>query len=261
MQDRYAGDVGDFGKFSLLRYLFVKANTKLGVVWYLYPDELHNADGGHIDYLKKRNFIECDKELFEMSSTVVNSKRSVASLEKIGLLPSSTIYFSDRLDFHLKYPSQSDKDKEERQTKRKEWLSKAVERVSECNVVFLDPDNGLQISSCPKINQLKSGKFAYYSEITELAKDKVATVIYHHLNRHKKHGTHENQIRTSVTELRKSINPTGKIFALRFRPYSPRAYFILTTASEKNQIRESLLNYLRSSFGKFWDSFSEEKDL
>ncbi len=31
MQDRYAGDIGDFGKFSLLRNLFRNDQYKIGV--------------------------------------------------------------------------------------------------------------------------------------------------------------------------------------------------------------------------------------
>jgi len=31
MQDRYAGDIGDFGKFSLLRHLFGNSQNKMGV--------------------------------------------------------------------------------------------------------------------------------------------------------------------------------------------------------------------------------------
>jgi len=63
MQDRYAGDVGDFGKFALLRYLFSNANYKIGVIWYRFPDESHNNDGGQIDYVNKSSFLDCDKYL------------------------------------------------------------------------------------------------------------------------------------------------------------------------------------------------------
>ena len=49
MQDRYAGDVGDFVKLGLLRAL--SPGRKLGMAWYRYPDESHNGDGRHITYL------------------------------------------------------------------------------------------------------------------------------------------------------------------------------------------------------------------
>ena len=58
MQDRYFGDVGDFGKYGLLRVLsgfWAEPRLKLGVVWYLFPNETHNADGGLISYLQRKD--------------------------------------------------------------------------------------------------------------------------------------------------------------------------------------------------------------
>lgn len=240
----------------LLRYLFGKSKNRIGIIWYLFPNESHNDDGGHIIYLTNREgFRDCDYDLCEKLSAIVHGNRSVAAIEEARLLPTNTVYFSDRLDFHLNYPSQCQKDKQERETKRKQWLERAVLRVSKCNVIFLDPDNGLQIPSCSKISQIRSGKFSYYSEISELAKGKDTTVIYHHLNRN---STHENQIHKKADELRKHINPTGTIFVLRYWPYSPRAYFILTTRSEENRIRESLLSFVDGSSGWCWDSYYDE---
>jgi hypothetical protein len=55
VQDRYAGDVGDFLKLGLLRQLIASGDSppslRLGVVWYLVPDEAHNSDGRHVGYL------------------------------------------------------------------------------------------------------------------------------------------------------------------------------------------------------------------
>ncbi len=45
MQDRYVGDIGDFAKFGLLRYILSGLpQLKLGVQWYELPDEAHNTD-------------------------------------------------------------------------------------------------------------------------------------------------------------------------------------------------------------------------
>jgi hypothetical protein len=256
MQDRYCGDVGDFGKFSLLRYLFTDSHDRIGVIWYLFPDESHNDDGSRIGYLRNRGFLDCDKNLCEKLSAVVHGNRSVTALERAGLLPANTVYFSERLDFHLNFPSQSQKDRQKREDKRAQWLAKAVLAVSNCNIAFLDPDNGLQTPSCSKTSQVKSGKFAYHFEVSELSRNKDATVIYHHLSRT---GTHTNQISTKVTELRQHINPTGMIFALRYRPYSPRAYFIVATKSQETRVREKLLSFTQSAYGKHWDSYYEER--
>ena len=57
MQNRYVGDIGDFGKYHLLKTLCAGNNTalalSLGVVWYRVPDENHNDDGKHIRYLEQ----------------------------------------------------------------------------------------------------------------------------------------------------------------------------------------------------------------
>ena len=37
MQDRYAGDIGDYGKLGLLRSLS-RTGLRIGVNWYLTPD-------------------------------------------------------------------------------------------------------------------------------------------------------------------------------------------------------------------------------
>src|SRR4029077_3434148 len=47
MQDRYAGDVGDYVTLALRRHLS-GADRKLGIAWYLHPD---TTGGGHIRYL------------------------------------------------------------------------------------------------------------------------------------------------------------------------------------------------------------------
>ncbi len=60
MQDHYAGDIGDYVKFALLRKLGV--GKRLGVAWYLYPDE--PRDGGHNSYLNQTRWQHLDPDVF-----------------------------------------------------------------------------------------------------------------------------------------------------------------------------------------------------
>ena len=71
MQDRYTGDIGDFGKLGLLRQLSTRSS--IGVNWYLVPDERHNRDGRHIEYLTKNSFQICDPLLFDALARIVGS--------------------------------------------------------------------------------------------------------------------------------------------------------------------------------------------
>lgn len=194
MQNRYVGDIGDFGKFGLLRHLFNSNNWQLGVVWYLFPNETHNEDGRHIDYFKKPAFGKCDIDLLNKLSKIVHNNRNILEIENAQILNDKTIFFNECLDFFQRFPTQTKKEKEIRYQLRVEWLQKAILKLRKCNAVFVDPDNGLEVPSCSKLSQIKSGKYTYYSEIKELFNGKEACVIYHHLNRHKKHGPHKQQI-------------------------------------------------------------------
>lgn len=57
MQDRYTGDIGDYGKLGLLRSL-AAAGLHVGVNWYRTPDEDHNEDGKFTQYLTPRSVPE-----------------------------------------------------------------------------------------------------------------------------------------------------------------------------------------------------------
>lgn len=59
MQNRYTGDIGDFGKMGLLRSL-QETGLSIGVNWYLVPNESHNEDGRYVQYLEDPAFRGCD---------------------------------------------------------------------------------------------------------------------------------------------------------------------------------------------------------
>ena len=128
MQDRYAGDVGDFGKLGMLRCM-EDVGLKVGINWYLVGDESHNNDGKHIGYLENEKYRGCDDELLEsLNSMIVQGERSVIGIEKLCLFRSQK-YYHKRI-FEPKI-----------QTKeaRREWHQKGLEAMSGCDLVFLDP--------------------------------------------------------------------------------------------------------------------------
>ena len=107
MQNRYFGDIGDFAKFGLLRALLAPPEPKLrlGVLWYLVPDESHNADGRHISYLDRTQencsrFRPCDPELYDrLQGAVAKRSWGVALASELCLLPDDTAFHSCPLSF------------------------------------------------------------------------------------------------------------------------------------------------------------------
>src|SRR5262245_23607340 len=97
MQDRYVADIGDFGKYGLLRALVSPRGTSksltLAILWYLVPDESHNNDGRHITYLNTGSndgFAVCDQRLFEKLREIARVARNVHAVEQGGVLPRNT---------------------------------------------------------------------------------------------------------------------------------------------------------------------------
>jgi hypothetical protein len=72
LQNRYLCDIGDFGKYGMLREV-LKNNLILGFNWYLQPDETHNNDGKHKNNLinDRYNVGACDIELYTFLQNVV----------------------------------------------------------------------------------------------------------------------------------------------------------------------------------------------
>ena len=122
-----------------------------------------------------------------------------------------------------------------------------------CNVVFLDPDNGLEVASCSKPYQSKAGKYVYYPEVLDFFQGKDALVIYQHLCRK----GHRDQIQDRAITLKKEVPTASSVFAIRFKPYSPRAYFILCSPASRDSIRTGLQAFLDSRWRKHWDCFME----
>lgn len=92
MQDRYAGDVGDFGKLGMLRYMEA-SGLKVGINWYLVGDESHNNDGKHIGYLDNERYRRCDDELLaSLTAMLASGIRTVLEIEKLDLLNTQKYY-------------------------------------------------------------------------------------------------------------------------------------------------------------------------
>lgn len=127
MQDRYAGDIGDFEKFGLLRYV-ENEGLSVGVNWYLIKPineiESNKNDGKHEI---KDKFKKCDIELFNKLKNVFSGKRNVKNIE-IKKLLKTDIYYSKLINI-------DDRDA---------WHDEALNTLSNCDVVFLDPDNRLK---------------------------------------------------------------------------------------------------------------------
>ena len=228
MQDRYAGDIGDYGKFGLLRALSA-AGLSIGVNWYRtipLASELTRDDGR---YRIPQSLFHCDvelaKTLFEISQPD-NPERSVKALEDAKLI-NGAVYFSELV----------------RIADRAEWHREAMTALRCCDLVFLDPDNGLLVKSVSPSSE-KSVKYALYEEVCAYVGAKKSVVIYNHRCRKK-----WDVYAQSITEqLRiKSELPDNPIRAITFPRFSVRDYFIISATPGHDQRIQSALGSIDNS--------------
>lgn len=91
MKNQYVGDIGDFGKYSMLR-AFVDAGVKVGVNWYLTENDGSN-DGKLTDYLNKGKMRRYCPEIFDALIDIADKKdKSVTDIEESGILPGVRFY-------------------------------------------------------------------------------------------------------------------------------------------------------------------------
>ena len=189
VQDRYAGDLGDYLKFGLLRWLALPGSSgspQLGVVWYRTADEVHNADGKHVAYLdpghrSSAQLRQLDPDLYQrLARVVVSGQRSTAALAKAGVLDARTCFFGDLLDFaDLPVTARG-----ARLERRRSWAQRALAATSGCDLIFADPDNGIRPASHRvPAHRTKAAKHAYLSELAAFAARGQSLIVYHHAER------------------------------------------------------------------------------
>ena len=251
MQDRYVGDVGDFGKYGLLRRLCREdeygSAMRLGVLWYLFDgdDSAAPNDGRHTKYLSanpsrhERSLRDCDTQLFDlMRDLVTNGERSVAAVEASGVLPPGTAFFTEGLNFD-RIPTS------ERLAKREDWLCRGLAHVREAEVVFFDPDNGLEVPSRSR-DSLKGPKHVYYDDLLPSWQRGQSLVVYHHLSRR---ADAREQIRGRCRDLC-GLLPGARPIALRYRRRSPRVYFVLPNSSRASVLELRTKAFMESRWGQ-----------
>lgn len=235
MQNRYTGDIGDFGKLGLLRTLQAQDLT-IGVNWYLTPDEDHNEDGKYTKYLDDEMYRKCDESLWlELKQIVEADQRKVSALQNDRIL--QAVFYDEILDF-------AGRKKAERISSREEWHKQAIDQLSELDVVFVDPDNGLVVPSAE--GRPKENKYIKPDELVAYYR-KGSTVIYY---QHKARRQDEFYI-DQHKKLIKSPGLEGSFgLGLKFKRTSQRYYFFILQPRHREVIEKAVNEMVSSTWGE-----------
>lgn len=134
MQSGYVGGIGDFGKFALLRHLM--QDRRLAVCWYMTcaSDRTMDDDGRHFEYLKRPDeFRHLAPTLFDQLANVAEHRRAITdpltALQRSGVL-------EDAVFVRQEVPK--------RTSLRPLWAEGLANLVGGANLVFLNPEIGIQ---------------------------------------------------------------------------------------------------------------------
>ena len=244
MRDQFVGDIGDFAKYGLLRALVRDglAARRVGVVWYANEDDPSSSHGGEIFYLDVGAgvYYQCDPALYSVLWSMVRSgQRSMAAVEKSGLLGEDTPFWAE--------PTPG------RTPQRTDWLAGAVKRMKGCDLVFLDPDNGVSLQRTS--GTAVTPEHTYADEVFSFVDQAGLAVVYHTPSRHRKGVSYEDQ----VEELREVLAGSGSqrnvVFAARWRRYGARFFLIVCKPSRADAVRQVLLSIQHSPWGQQLSGF------
>jgi hypothetical protein len=170
MNNWYFGDVNDYQKYGVLRAIQEVTNFRILVAWMLARVEKQPKGSRHTDYLSQpTEWREYDPDLFDrLRKWVVPGKKGdVRLIECSGLLCRASFYGNPVSD-----------DARQRQC----WTDGLIDRLKGVNLVFLDPDTGLEVKSKP-LGTKDSAKYVYWQEVESLWNAGVSLLIYQHFAR------------------------------------------------------------------------------
>lgn len=190
MQNKYAGDVADFGKCGLLRFLSGLTDPEAdaqdltpGLAWWFHLDKCERKDGHITGYLKdtkknRRLFRSCDPCLWDgLRVLVEGGRRCVHCIQAAGLFPDDTLYHRELLHFpkYLSKPGQ----RLMREEIRRLWIEDALRTTEAAHLVYLDPDTGP--SDDNRRYQAIGPKWVYHDEILAFWERGQSLVLYQDL--------------------------------------------------------------------------------
>lgn len=166
MKHQYFGDINDYRKYGLLRALSQASGLPLGVCWLLTAPDAR-PDGEFRNYLEQpQRWRHHDPELYDALQRLQEPgvARSVSHAEAWGLLPGAG-YYADLLEDPL--------------AQRNDYFGRAWKTLAHCPLLFLDPDNGLEVKSTRRGSR-DSSKYLYWVEVEEAYRRGHSLVIYQH---------------------------------------------------------------------------------
>jgi len=169
VKNQYYGDINDYRKYGLLRVLSNGGAISTAVCWMLTDADTRN-DGQFVTYLRQpERWRAYDPPLFDAlaRSLATPEGRNVAQAKETSIIPRAS-YYDDLLT--------------DAATIRRAYFERFLDAAQGSDLVFFDPDNGLEVRSKPPGGK-DSNKYLYYDELARTFAANHSVLVYQHFPR------------------------------------------------------------------------------
>ena len=174
MKNQYVGDIGDYGKYGLLRFL-ASHGIKIGVNWYLTEND-GSTDGKFTTYLKNPADRVYDPELFDALQNIADHPdKTVKMIKQAGIIPDAEFFGEMLKSSSLKADA--------REWNRRLWFNNSTLMLGNAELIFADPDNGISYRKTARTKD--SEKFILPEDVAEYYNSGRNVVYYCHKGRRK----------------------------------------------------------------------------
>ena len=226
MQDRYVGDIGDFGKYGLIRKVFSNLDSpvedlKLGVIW-CFNNTTHNS---WTPLITPEEYKYLDEPLFNALQKLIREDRGIAGVQRSNILPT-------QIFFDMPISGISKKE-------RVDWITTAIEKTKEAGVVFFDPDTGIATKKMTDKDSEKksalskrSAEHIYIDELRQFVRAGKSLIVYQHSD-YRNYSSPKDQIQFLAKRLRNE----GKIpNAIRIFWWHNRFFVVIIQQHHKSLV-------------------------
>ena len=166
MKNQYFGDINDYRKYGLLRLLAEGGRKKIMICWMLTCND-SRSDGRRISYVDDpQTWRPFDPELFDFLKFSLDSGiRDVGVVGKEGLIPGASFH----ADILGGVP-------------REDYFRRLHERSKGVDLIFFDPDNGMEVPTVSKGNA-NASKYLFWDEAGDFYSTGCSLLVYQHFPR------------------------------------------------------------------------------
>jgi hypothetical protein len=230
MKDQYFGDINDYFKYGMLR-CFAKAGLSVGVCWMMTPND-GRPDGRKIEYLAdKATWRDFDPMLFDSLEKAIKRRRSIRHVHYSRILPNCT-FCADIVPEVIPL--------------RKKWLTRSLGKLSGVDVMFFDPDNGIEVTST-QIGKRGSSKFLFWHEIEKAWDEGCSLLVFQHFPRE----NHAAFVKRRVDELSKRVLRAQVVPLIT----SNVVYLLAHRQHHKAKVDVAIDLIVKSWKGRIWTQF------